>query len=201
MRLKILEKKVDSNEKEEVECFPFIKGENIDLCPRNSKLVKTYIRWKNNPRVRKFSRNVFPSTVEEQKKRIEETSEGLKDHISFDVWYKKDQKPIGQIALSRIDWINGWANTSLQIGEPDYWNKDIGTEATKLLIEYAFNELNLNKLHGGFAIDNISSWSVAEKVGFKQEGVRRDAIYVDGRYVDNKIYLLMKEDWLTRKKD
>jgi len=68
------------------------------------------------------------------------------------------------------------------------------------LIEYAFNELNLNKLHGGVAIDNIGSWSVAEKLGFTLEGIEKDEFYVDGEYLDHKTYCILKEDWEKRNK-
>ena len=135
-------------------------------------------------------------SIDEQKKRFESRREGLSEHISLDVWHKKDKKPIGNIGLNHIDWVNGWANAFLQIGEPDYWNKDIGTEATDLLMEYAFNELNLNKIQGGVAIDNIGSWSVAGKIGFELEGIRKHEMYIDGKYVDVKIFRLLKEDWL-----
>ncbi len=192
-------KKEESKEVDDPEFFPFINGTRIDLCPRNSKYVNLYIKWKNDPKVRKYARNVVPRSLDEQKKRFETRHEGISEHISFDVWHKKDKTLIGQIGLSRIDWINGKANAFLQIGEPDYWNKDIGTEATKLLVEYAFTELNLNKLHGGVAVDNIGSWSVAEKIGFQPEGIKKHEMYVDGRYVDTKIYRLLKEDWLKRK--
>jgi RimJ/RimL family protein N-acetyltransferase len=196
-----LGEKEKANKIEEIEAFPFIKGKNIDLCPRNSKLANTYVRWRNHPRVRKYARNVIPRTLEDQTKRFEERSERMSDHISLDVWHKKDKKPIGEIGLGHIDWINGWANAFLQIGEPDYWNKDIGTEATELLVEYAFNELNLNKLHGGVAVENIGSWSVAGKIGFKLEGIKKDEMYVDGKYVDTKIFLLLKEDWAKKEKN
>ena len=193
------ENKEESKETDEPEYFPFIKGTIIDLCPRNSKYVNLYIRWKNAPKVRKYARNVMPRTIDEQKKRFETRPGGLSEHISLDVWHKKDKKPIGQIGLGHIDWVNGWANAFLQIGEPDYWNQDIGTEATKLLAEYVFNELNLNKLHGGVAVDNIGSWSVAQKIGFKPEGVKKHEMYIDGKYVDTKIYRLLKDDWIKRK--
>ena len=42
---------------------------------------------------------------------------------------------------------------------------------------------------------------IHEKIGFILEGVRKDTMYVDGRYVDSKIYLLTKEDWLKNNKD
>lgn len=192
--------KVESNEKDSPEVFPFIKGKIIDLCPGNSKNAKLYIKWKNNPSVRKYSRNVFPRTLEEQKKRFERKDERFREHISLDIWHKKEKKLIGNVGLGHIDWVNGWANASAQIGEPEYWNKNIATEATELLIEYAFNELNLNKLHGGICVKNIGSWTVAGKTGFKFEGIRKHGMYIDGEYLDSKTYCLLKEDWLKSKK-
>jgi RimJ/RimL family protein N-acetyltransferase len=186
---------------EELEHFPFIEGELIDLCPRSSKHTAYYARWKNDPIVRKYFRNMIPITLEDQKKRAESREQGLSDHISFDIWHKKDGKPIGVIGLGRINWVNGWANAFIHIGEKEYWGKDIATEATTLLLEYAFNELNMHKIHGGAAVDNIGSWSVAEKLGFAFEGIERDDFYVDGKYVDSKVYRITKEDWLQRKRE
>ncbi len=195
------EKEKDSEKNDKVEAIPFIRGKTIDLCPRNSKLAKTYVRWKNNPHVRKYARNVIPRTLDDEKKRREEIGGRFRAQISLDIWYKEDNKPIGQIGLGHINWINGWANAYVLIGELKYWNKNIATEATELLVEYAFNELNLNKIHGGVAVKNIGSWSVAEKIGFKLEGIQKEEFYVDGEYVDTKKYCLLKEDWLKRKKE
>jgi RimJ/RimL family protein N-acetyltransferase len=196
----VANKEEKSKENEKILEYPFIQGSKVDLCPRNSKYVNSYVKWKNHPKVRKYARNMIPRTLDEQKQRFERRGEGLSQHIGFDVWHKEDKKPIGQIGLNHINWVNGWANAFLQIGEPNYWNKDIGTEATELLMEYAFNELNLNKIHGGVAVDNIGSWTVAGKIGFKFDGIRKHEMYVDGKYVDAKIFRLSKEDWIKSKK-
>jgi RimJ/RimL family protein N-acetyltransferase len=189
-----------NEKKEELEYFPFIRGERIDLCPRSSKNVKYYARWKNDPIVRKYFRNMIPLTLEEQEKRFESRDQRLSTHISFDIWHKKDEKPIGVIGLGYIDWVNGWANAFLHIGEKEYWGRDIATEATELILEYAFNELNLYKIHGDAAVNNIGSWSVAEKLGFVFEGIERDEFFVDGNYIDSKVYRMTKEDWVKRNK-
>ncbi len=193
--------KEKSTDKCNSEAFPFIRGKIIDLCPQKSEYVNLYIKWKNNPKVRKYSRNVVPRTKEQQKKRFEEIREGFRDHISLDIWHKKDKKPIGQCGLAWINWVSGWANAFLFIGEPEYWGKNIATEATELLVEYAFNELNLKKIQGGAAIENIGSWTVAKKIGFKFEGIRKHSMYVDGKFVDVKVHSLHKEDWIKSKKD
>ena len=194
-----MEKKDVLKENQDSEAFPFIKGKTIYLCPRTSKHVNLYIKWKNDPKVRIYSRNVIPRTIDEQKKRFETRGNKLPEHISFEIWHIKANRPIGVTGLNHIDWVNGWANANLLIGEPDYWGQNIATEATELLAEYAFNELNLNKLHGGAAVENIGSWTVAEKVGFVFEGIIKDEMYVNGKYVDGKSYHLLKDDWLQKK--
>lgn len=60
--------KEKSTDKSIPEAFPFIRGKTIDLCPQNSKYAKLYVKWKNAHKVRKYSRNVVPRTLEQQKK-------------------------------------------------------------------------------------------------------------------------------------
>ncbi|MFW9877961.1 MAG: GNAT family N-acetyltransferase, partial [Candidatus Thorarchaeota archaeon] len=158
-------------EKEEKEVPIFIAGKLISFIPQNSEYINLYVKWMNNPKVRKYARWELPRTAEHFKRRFE-PREGWQNFIAFEIWHNKDKKPIGQAGLAWIDWVNGWANAFLFIGEPEYWGKNIATEATELLIEYAFNELNLHKLHGGVCVENIGSWSVAEKLGFEFEGIR-----------------------------
>jgi RimJ/RimL family protein N-acetyltransferase len=196
--------KMSKNQEQErdkdIDHFPFIEGDIIDLCARNSKHAYLYTKWKNDPVVRRYSRNVIPRTLDEQKKRSERSPERFPEHISFEIWHKEDKRPLGIIGLGHIDWVSGWANAFIFIGEKEYWNKNIATEATKLLMDYSFKELNLNKIHGGVAVKNIGSWSVAEKLGFKLEGVEKEEFYVDGEYLDHKTYCLFKEDWLNLNK-
>ncbi len=190
----------DKEKKESEEVPVFIEGETISLVPQNSEHIDLYVKWMNDPKVRKFARWETPRRVEDVKRWFEPQHGRVSWFIGFEIWYKKDKKPIGQVGLAWIDWVNGWANAFAYIGEPEYWGQGITTEATKLLIEYSFNELNLNKLHGGIIVDNIGSWSVAEKCGFKFEGIRKHEMYVDGKYHDTKTYHISKEDWIKSKK-
>lgn len=177
----------------------FIEGKNICFIPQNSDNINLYVKWLNNPIVRKYARDIIPSRVEDIKRWFEPRERWMPDVIAFEIWHKKDKRSIGQVGLGWIDWINGWANAFIRIGEPDYWGKDIASEATELLIEYSFNELNLNKLHGGICVENIGSWSVAEKMGFEFEGIREDEFYVDGKHLGVKTYRLLKDNWIKRK--
>ena len=179
----------------EEDVFPFISGKNIDLIAPNSSWAKIYTKWKNDPKVRLYMRNVMPRTLETTKKRYEPQERDAPEHISFTIYHKEDKKPIGNVGLSRINWFNRWANAFAFIGEKEYWGKNIATEATKLILRYAFEELNLHKISAGAAINNIGSWSVAEKVGFTYEATLKDEFYVDGKYIDTKRYYILKDDW------
>ncbi|MEJ2248109.1 MAG: GNAT family protein [Candidatus Lokiarchaeota archaeon] len=194
------DKEKNIKDEEEDIISPFLEGEEIDLVPNNLEHIKLYAKWMNDEQVRHFARNPVPHTIEEIKKWFEPSEERFTEHISFEVWHKKDKKPIGTGGFSHINWINRNANIFLSIGESEYWSKGIGTEATKLLVKYGFEELNLHKIYAGIYEPNKGSWSVAEKVGFIQEATLREEIYVDGKYEDVRKYYLIKNEWFNKDK-
>lgn len=186
----------EKENEEKKERVPFIKGERIDLVPMSKENAKLRYKWVNDQSVRIYSRNEVPHTLEEIKKWSERSQEGVKEHIGFELWHKKDQKTIGNGGLSRIDYIARKANAWMVIGEKDYWSEGLGTEAMKLILDYAFKEVNLHKVYAGIFEPNIGSWSCAQKLGFKLEGRLKNAIYVNGKYHDARKYAMFKKDWL-----
>ncbi len=181
--------------------FTFIQGDIIDLVPLNSEHVNLYVKWENNPSVRIYSRNIIPHTIEDMKKFFKPSERGLKREISFEVWHKKDEKPIGFGEVADIDWYSQKAYLGLIIGEPEYWGQKIGEEATKLIVEYAFNELNLYKLQASINSANTGSWRCAEKNGFIREATLKKDSYVNGKYFDTYFYSLFKDDWVKLKNE
>ncbi|KKN03186.1 hypothetical protein LCGC14_1110180 [marine sediment metagenome] len=175
----------------------FIKGESINLLPFNLDNIKLYIKWENNPKVRKYSRNIFPITAAEKKRILESES---KKRIIFEIWYKNEKKPIGFAELNDINWNNRRAEIGLLIGEPEYWNRNLGTEAGKLLIDYGFKELNFYKIFTAIFSPNVGSWRCAEKIGMTREATLKNHAYIDGEYVDDYRYCIFKEEWLKKTK-
>ena len=114
----------------------------------------------------------------------------------FEIWHKKDKKPIGFCEFDDIFWSYRIAHIGYLIGEVEYWGKGIGTELVKLLLEYGFKELNLHKVVVDVVVPNVSSIRCLEKNGFKLEGTLQKEMYIDGKYYDMLKYGLLREEWI-----
>jgi len=183
--------------KEEIEVFPFIEGETIDLVAGNSKWADLYCKWDNDPNVRRHARNIWPHSIEDVKKWFEPSPDRhTREFVVFTIYHKRDKRPIGFVGLERINWVNRSANISAVIGEPDFWGKGIAVEACQLLIKYGFTELNLHKIYASVHSPNARSLRAAEKLGLQKEGVIKEAEYVDGQYYDEYQFALFKRDWI-----
>ena len=82
------------------------------------------------------------------------------------------------------------------IGEKEYRSKGIGTEVAKLLLEYGFNSLNLNRIWVGNISNNIAAIKSVDKLGFKVEGILRSSIYKNSKYHDVIIRGILKDEYL-----
>lgn len=101
---------------------------------------------------------------------------------------------LGNISLQQISAKNRSAEFAILIGEPAIYGKGIGYEAGKLIIDYAFNTLNLHRVHCGTHIENIGMQNLALKLGMLQEGIRRDALFKNGHFADIVEYGLLNNN-------
>ncbi len=90
---------------------------------------------------------------------------------------------IGNIRLD-IDWIFRIGTISLAITNKDFHHKGIGTEAIQLISGFAFNDLMLHKLEASILDGNIASIKAFKKVGYEEEGKKRDNRILNGKYID-----------------
>ena len=78
---------------------------------------------------------------------------------------------------------------------PSFQGKGIVTRAARAVVDYSFNELGLNRVEIHCAEGNRKSRAIAERLGFRQEGVLRGSGLLYDRYVDMVIYGMLKEEW------
>jgi len=82
----------------------------------------------------------------------------------------------------------------------EYWNQGYCSEACTALIDFAFTNLELNKIVGKHLAINGASGKVMKKCGMKKEGELLDDVIKDSRYHDVFIWGIRYEDWLNNKK-
>ncbi len=101
---------------------------------------------------------------------------------------------VGSFNLNGIDEKNGTFGIGMQIGM-DHRGKGYGTAAMKILLDYAFNERRLNKFNVSVIEGNIGSATMMDKLGCQEEGIRREVIYTEGKYQDEILFGLTKNEF------
>ena len=102
---------------------------------------------------------------------------------------------IGFIELGGFDWAAGTAWVGIGIGEKDYRGKGYGTDAMKVLLAYAFTELNLHRVNLNVFDYNRRAIRSYEKAGFKYEGTERERIFRDDQRWDMINMGILRSDW------
>lgn len=174
---------------------PFLIGERIYLrALEESDLTGNYLQWFNDPEVCAFnSHAIFPNNME----KMQDYFDSLKDtniSVVLAIITKKEDIHIGNISLQNIDWVSRSAEFAIILGEKDYWKQGLAYEASKLILNYAFERLNLNRIYCGTSSENIGMRKLAEKLNMKKEGVRRSAMYKMNKYVDIIEYGLLRDE-------
>ncbi len=117
----------------------------------------------------------------------------LKQAYHWGVVDKESQKLIGRVAFISFDKENDRTEIGYVISRL-YWNKGLITEAAKELIDYGFNELEVNRIEAKCNEDNLGSERVMQKIGMKLEGILREQLKMNGKYHNQKMYSLIKSD-------
>lgn len=107
-------------------------------------------------------------------------------------------EPVGWFSLLHIDPLHRTAELGAGIADPAFWGAGLGSDATLLLVEYAFKWLDLRRLWLVTAGNNQRAQRQVEKCGFVREAVARQGWHLFGGYQDAVYYGLLREDWPGR---
>lgn len=102
----------------------------------------------------------------------------------FAICLLADGRHIGNIKLGPINWLHRHADLSLFIGDSSCWGKGFASEAIAVLRDWAFSELDMQKLNAGIYAGNVGSRRAFEKCGFSLEGTLRDEVMSCGNRID-----------------
>lgn len=172
----------------------FLRGRKTTLRPMTVDDAPTLQRWVNDPEIRTFIERTLPISIMEEVEWINGGSKSSKAGIHLVIEVKG--VPIGVMGIDKIDWVSRIGTTGAIIGEKRYWNKGYGTDAKMALLKYAFDTLGLRKMMSAVKAFNVRSLKYSLHCGYKIEGRLRNQFFVDGKYHDEIILGLFREDWL-----
>ena len=180
-----------------------IIGERVRLRGMEKEDLPMFVRWFNDPEVRRNLDIVQPLSMgQEEKWYADILNRPAEEHpLCIEIKQGEDWIFIGNLGFLRIDHHDRSAEIGIAIGEKQYWNKGYGTEAMRLLVDHGFENLNFNRLYLHVYETNPSGKRSYEKAGFSVNGRLREARFLEGEYVDVFIMSILKSEWKVEKKN
>lgn len=175
---------------------PFLRGEKVYLRPlEREDLEGRYGEWLNDPDVTRFLEvGSFPQSRDSMESYFQNVALSS-NNILFAICEVETDRHVGNFRLGPIRWVHRVAGYGILIGEKEVWGKGYATEVTRLILEYAFTKLNLNKIDLAVDAENEAAIRVYVRAGFQVEGRRQEEFYRDGAYRDSVLMGITRGAW------
>lgn len=156
--------------------------------------VKKKVEWINNPLNNVFLHYNIPLNIEDTERWFYSKADNRRDCI-----IEYEGIPVGLIGLLNIDEDNKEAEYYISLGEKDYKGKGIARKATELILNYAFNSLDLKTVYLNVDAENIKAVNLYSRVGFSQEEYYKDAMFARGKMIDRIRFSITKDSFTNMK--
>jgi len=174
-----------------------VVGERVALGPLRRDLAASYARWLNQMEVRHGLNQMGIATPETQEKwvedNIEKSAKREPQTVEFTIYDHSDSTPVGTAGLLQIAHASGTAEFGIAIGERR--GQGLGTEATRLVLDFAFHVLHLRNVLLETLEWNVAGLTAYERAGFRRVGVRRGGAMSRGRPTDVVLMDAVPEDF------
>ncbi len=183
------------------------KGELVRLAAVEAEpMVEAYDRWCRDSEYYRLL-DSEPCHQASQRKSREQLEKDLQeeraDEYIFMIRTLDGDRVIGEIGLDGINYAQGEAYVGIGLGERAYWGRGFGTDAMRILLRFAFDELNLRRVTLDVFEYNTRAVRSYEKVGFTLEGRMRGMLKREGERWDLVFMGILREEWerLNRMED
>lgn len=177
-----------------------LKGEKVRLRGYTKDDIKLAYEYMNDPEVMlNLSTGIpYPMTLEMEMEWFENQKK-LKDTYNFAIETLEEGIYIGGCGINNIDWKNGTATVGIFIGHKDYRGKGYGTDAMKILVDFIFNQINVNRVELSVFEFNERAQKSYKKCGFIEEGRLRQKLFRNGKYYDEIVMSILRDEYLAMK--
>lgn len=172
-----------------------VLGEKCYLSPCSPEDAQKWAEWLNDSEVSLPLGDEVYTTITLERMQEDVRSIAVKQENVFTIVDLKTGAAIGRCLLFGIDAVNRSAMMGIFIGEKACWGQGYGQEATRLLLDYAFNLLNLHSIMLGAFAFNQRAIHAYQKVGFKEIGRRREARLVAGKKYDAILMDILEDEF------
>jgi len=172
-----------------------LRGENVVLGAIREEDIDVLASWYENTDFLRFYdfHPAIPKT-REQLRKIYEDGPG-ESFVPLAIRLNANDRLIGLIELDGISVNNRFSWISIGFGDDSHRGKGYGYEALSLAVEFAFRELNLERLQLNVLSYNKAAIRLYEKLGFQKEGTYREAVLRDGKRHDLLLYGILEREW------
>ena len=164
-----------------------LEGRTVALAALDASEVSAeYVNWFNDPVTFRYLGSKFPQTTTSVRQYVE----GVKPPNLICKILRKEREfqHIGNISLYNFSPVHRRMELGVVIGVAEARGQGFGREACSLIIQHAFDHLNLHKVTAGTVVDNVGMRSVFLKLGFTIEGTLLEHYYLEGRYLDYHVF-------------
>lgn len=162
-----------------------ITGDKVALGPWSRDILPLHLKWENDLWFTILGGDPMrPRSKESIEEDHERLAKGDRERVTFIIYERTTLRPIGFTNLRDIDHMHRTAEFGIGIGERDCWGKGYGTEATILVLDYAFNVLGLHNVLLDTTSYNERAVRAYTRAGFREIGRRRQAHRVGDNVYD-----------------
>jgi ribosomal-protein-serine acetyltransferase len=155
----------------------------FDLVDANRKFLRVWLPFVDNMRTIEFAENFVRGTMYRN---------SFGSEYAFVII--ENEKMIGRVGVYKID-------QNKKIAEIGYWlaehvqGKGVVTSSCKLLIDFCFSELNLNRIEIKCGTENLKSQQIPERLNFSKECIIRQGELLHDKYIDLNLYSLLRQEY------
>lgn len=174
-----------------------ISGKRLRLRALEKSDLRAIVAWLNDPEVTENLLHDTPLSMDMEEKWYQDMlQKPSEEHVlAVEIKMEDGWRLAGTTGLHHVDWKNRIGEFGIMIGDKNQWGKGYGFDATVLMLRYAFQTLNLNKVFLYAIETNTRGIRVYEKAGFTHEGRLRQDIHKNGRYLDVFVMSVLRDEW------
>lgn len=169
----------------------FLAGDRVELRTIEEEDLDFLQQTLNDPAVRQFLSDHGPINGEQEREWYEESSS---DDESVNLLIAVDGEAAGSIGLHSADPRNVNAEIGISLGK-DYWGEGYGTEASRLITDYAFQQRRVHRVVARVFEGNEGSHRIWQKLGFRHEATFSEAEFINSEFVDIYFYAILEDEW------